>query len=342
MNLDIDISAEERHRGIYTVPVYTVDINAGGFFSLDELLAVIDKESILFDEIKVVVALSEAKGITEISDLKWKDEDYAFRTGTGSLGLFYTEIEAAAPFRPEDTEIGYSYNMKLKGGRFFELIPVGDDTKVSMKSDWAAPSFFGEYLPLTRDLREDGFTAEWSINALSRTYPSLFIPGVIDSGKIIGSSFGVQFFDPVNQYLKNERSVKYGFLFILIPFLTFVLFELLLRRKIHPVQYFLAGAGNIVFYLLLLSLSEHLGFNWAYLIAAVSVTVLLSAYAGMVIQKSSKGLIMGAVLSVSYLYLFSVLQSEDYALLFGSIGLFAAVALVMFLTRKIKWYNESE
>ena len=148
--------------------------------------------------------------------------------------------------------------------------------------------------------------------------------------------------EPVTAYTKNSRTAKYGLLFLIIPFSVFFLFEIITRRRIHPIQYLMAGLGNVVFYLLLLSLSEHLGFNAAYLLSATGVITLVTLYARSILGKGSRGWIMAPILAVCYGYLFVVLQSEDYALLLGSLGLFLLVGTVMFLTRKIDWYGKQE
>jgi inner membrane protein len=209
-----------------------------------------------------------------------------------------------------------------------------------MDSDWPAPSFFGTYLPTERNLREDGFDSRWEISYISRNLPDSVRGDGLVNIDFSEWDFGVRIVEPVWIYLKNERSVKYSWFFLVIPFMTFFLFEILLKKRIHPVQYFLAGSADIVFYLLLLSLSEHLmNFNTAYWIAASAVTVLISVYSCGILKSWKKGVLMLPVLSVSYLFLFTVLQSEDYALLLGSVGLFIIVGFLMFLTRKVKWYG---
>ena len=219
------------------------------------------------------------------------------------------------------------------------FLPLGEETTVNVDSPWVSPSFTGAFLPEKRVLDSEGFEASWYILSLARGYPQQWIRGEIDPYTLLTSGFGVDLMIPVDSYLKTQRSVKYGILYIFLPFVTFFLFEVFLREKIHPLQYLLVGFAVCLFYLLLLSLSEHLGFGPAYLLASLAVAALISFYSCTVLTTWRKGIIMAPVLVSAFGFLYVLLQSEDYALLIGSLGLFAILAAVMVITRKVDWYG---
>jgi inner membrane protein involved in colicin E2 resistance len=230
----------------------------------------------------------------------------------------------------------------MNGGAAMSVMPVGRQTDVAIRSDWPSPSFYGSSLPAERDYSEEGFSARWSVNYLSRSLPTVVVLRAGQSGGAYTDPLGVFLFRPDDPYKRNERGFKYAWLFLIVPFLTFFLFEVIRKRRIHVVQYLLAGSTDVVFYLLLLSLSEQMTFMAAYLVTAVAITVLLSAYGTTVLRGFREGLLLGTILGIGYGYLAVVLQSEDYALLLGSVGLFVVLATVMYLTRNITWYGTEE
>jgi len=219
------------------------------------------------------------------------------------------------------------------------FLPLAGETDVFISSDWVAPSYQGNYLPSEQSLNENGFEAMWQISNLSRGIPLFWIGELMDDGNFYNSFFGVDFLKVLDRYGKNERAVKYTILFIIIPFLTLFLFEVFWKMGIHPVQYLLAGTGNVIFYLLLLSLSEHMNYNLAYLIGALAVTSMMFLYSCSLVKEVKKALYMIPVMVLSYLYLFITLQSEDWALLIGSVGAFLIIGVIMFITRNVDWYG---
>jgi inner membrane protein len=340
--IDGDLRVEERKRGIFKVPVYTAELGISGDFSTGEITDFLASRGYRAKEAMIVISLGSNRGISSITDLKYGGQEYPFQAGGATLNLFQGEIIASVPLPAESKTIPFSLNMTLKGGRAFTTLPLGKETRVYLTSDWPAPSFNGAFLPEKREYGEDGFQAEWVISHISRNTPGSFPEGWTDpySSNLLEGTFGVQLFQAVDQYTRNERAIKYGILFVLIPFITFFLFEILTRKRIHPFQYFLSGAANIIFYLLLLSLSEHVGFNGAYLISAAAITALMTFYAFSVLGEKKKGILMLPIQLFSWLYLYFSLQSEDYALLIGATGLFLILVFVMFITRKIRWYQD--
>ncbi len=232
------------------------------------------------------------------------------------------------------------YHFKLAiavgGSGQLAFLPVGRETSVGLLSSWKSPSFSGAFLPDQRTVDTTGFRATWSIPFFARSFPQAFGPDFTGES-LRASAFGVDLLLPVDTYRKTDRSLKYGGLFVLLTFLTFLLFEIFDGRRLHPIQYLLVGFAMSIFYLLLLSLGEHLPFRLAYLIAAAAVTLLISGYARAILgsRRGSAGLF--GVLTLLYAFLCVLLESEDYALLVGSLALFAVLSLVMYLTRHLDW-----
>jgi inner membrane protein len=237
-------------------------------------------------------------------------------------------------------EIPFVVKIDLKGTQQINFQPGGRTTTVRLASTWPHPAFAGAFLPDRSRISDAGFDAEWRLSHLGRGYPQAWRdedmrPQQIEQAAV-ASRFGVQLITPVDVYHRAERSTKYGALFILLTFCTFFVVELLQRRRLHPVQYLLVGAALCLFYLLLLSLSEHIGFGAAYLAAAVATIAVIGMYAGHVL--GGQGVRTVAGLSLLYGFLYVLLQLEDYALLVGSVSLFLILATVMYATRRVNWY----
>lgn len=239
----------------------------------------------------------------------------------------------------DNRSFDFSLPLELNGsiGAFFA--PFGRDTEVQLSSNWSSPSFQGMWLPASRTVNRDGFQATWSIPFLSRDYPQNWRFWSNFENVISLSLFGVDMISPVDHYRMSQRSVKYQILFLVLTFVTLWLFEVLVKVRIHPVQYLLTGAGMCLFYLLELSLAEHFGFILAYTIASAAIVILITSYSAAILKSTKRALIVGAVVTLLYLYLYILLMIEDYALLVGSIGLFIVLATIMFLTRKVDWYS---
>ena len=242
--------------------------------------------------------------------------------------------------------------MVIQGGESLRMIPLGEDSSLSIKADWPSPSFQGGYLPVTRTLNSGGFEAEWQISRLSRNIPVSWTRMESIRSELRSTSFGVDFFQALDHYDLNTRAAKYAILFLIIPFLCLFLFETLLCRNggpenggylssggIHPVQYLLSGIGNLVFYLLLLSFSEHLPFAAAYWIASPSTALMMGLYSRYLLKTWGRSLLMTLMMILCYAFLYFTLQSEDWALLIGSVGAFVITGAVMFFTRKLDWYG---
>ncbi len=337
------LQPERRHRGIFETVVYHSDLHVDGAFARPDFSAWnIPPEDILWNEAVVTVGISDLRGVRGNPVLKWSGRDVAFSGGTGDARLWPTGLTAPTLIPPEGASFPFSFTLSLNGSEEICFLPVGGETLVELTSPWPDPSFSGAFLPERRTVTPAGFTARWTISSLARSYPQKWRENSAEEnanalGAMNASAFGVGLFSPVGHYQKTERSMKYGALFILLTFLTFFLYELLSPVMLHPVQYFLVGGALCLFYLLLLSISEHAPFAVAYAIGSIATVALISSYSAAILRSRLRVLGLAGILALLYSYLYVLLQLEDWALLMGSIGLFLILALVMYTTRRVDW-----
>jgi inner membrane protein len=335
---------ERRHRGIFESVLYRAQLKMEGDFARPDFSAWnVAPEDVLWNEAVVTIGISDLRGIHSSPVMQWNDRSLTFAGGTGDPKLWLTGLTASNPFASGEPAPRYKFSVSLalNGSEQIGFYPLGGETIVEMTSAWKDPSFMGAFLPESRSIRPDGFSARWSISSLARSYPQKWRDWGDDSATALAavppSAFSVGLFSPVSHYQQTERSLKYGALFIILTFVTFFLYELLSPVLLHPVQYFLVGGALCLFYLLLLSISEHAQFAVAYTIASVATVTLISAYSAALLQSAARVLGLFGVLSLLYGYLYVLLQLEDWALLMGSVGLFLILALVMFATRRVDW-----
>jgi inner membrane protein len=329
-----------RH-GIFHVPVYEALLHAEGTFARPDFAALeIDESDVLWDKAAVLIKASQPKGLREGINVNWNGVVSAVSPLTGTSDLLGTNLSAPVPMSgsKDRTEFAFQFSIKAAGSQDLEFLPLGNDTHVHLESDWPHPNFSGDYLPTDRTVTEKGFSADWQVSGLGRNLPQQFKRSELRTEALSVPSFQTAFMKPVDVYQLSDRAAKYSVLFIFLTFLGFFLFEILGRLKVHPVQYLLVGFALCLFYLLLLSLSEHIPFAASYGTAAAATVALITAYMSRLL-KFRKTLLLSSVLSGLYAYLYNLLRAEDGSLLMGSIGLFAILALVMFLTRKIDWYS---
>ena len=210
-----------------------------------------------------------------------------------------------------------------------------------MSSPWENPSFMGNYLPISREISKNGFTASWKILNLGRSFPrTLYSSKGESQTQILGNSqFGVGFYAAVDAHRMSDRALKYEIFVIALTFLVFAMFEVFSKIRVHSIQYLLVGAALVLFYLLLLSLSEHLGFSVAYLFASLTVLGLVCGYSRSILRKGSGASTVGLSLSLLYGFFYTLLQEQDYSLLIGTLGLTLILGFLMYLTRNIDWYR---
>ena len=299
-------------------------------------------DDLLWSEAVLAMGVSDLRGTTAEPTLTWGNATISFAPGTGSE-LLDNGIHARVPMDPANlAPTAFSLDLVLNGSRSIALAPTGKTTTFEVASSWPHPSFSGAYLPAERTLRDDGFEASWTVSYLGRDYPQAWTSadGCVSSlGRRIGDSqFGVSLISPVDFYLKSERSVKHGALLIVLIVATIFVVEIVAPLRIHLVQYALVGFALCLFYLLLLSLSETLGFFAAYGLAAAMSTGLITVYLANALASRKRAAIIAGVLAAVYGYLYIILQLEAFALVSGALGLFVALAAVMYATRNVDWY----
>ena len=334
------MATETRYFGIYEMPVYTSRTRILGHYSKDDLNKLEDKyPNIEWTKARLVLPVEDVRGIREISELTIADKKLDFIPSThGDSQL--PGVEAAIELdNPGQNNLSFSLEINLSGSKQLNYLPLARTSLITLESDWSSPSFTGSYLPIERNIDASGFQAEWKILGLNRSFGQNWRDNNVDEKQIKTAAFGISLYQPADLYQQNTRSVKYAVLFIALTFMAFFLFEIFYGLRLHPVQYFFTGGALSTFYLLLLALSEHINFSIAYLISSISITILMSGYSMAILKQRSRGLLVGIMTAIIYSFLFFLVQSEQNSLLFGSIGFFAALSLMMYLTRNIDWYQ---
>jgi len=339
LNINGNISPRVRYRGIYEVIVYNSKINLSGRFSKPNFEDwEIEKNNIVWEEAFISIGLSDLRSIQEAVSVKWNDKQYFFDSGVESNDVIQEGISSRIPIIYSDTNkdiAEFSLDLDINGSSSLNFTPLGKVTNANLKSKWKNPSFVGAFLPDSREINVDGFIATWKVLHLNRSYPQQF-KGSIQG--IYESSFGVNLIVPVNEYQKSMRSAKYAVIFITLTFLIFFFVQILNGIKMHPIQFIIVGLALCVFYTLLIALSEHIAFVFSYFISSVAIVGLITFYANSIFKNKKLTILLCLILSMLYLFIFSIIQLEDYALLMGSIGLFLVLAVIMYLSRKIDWY----
>ncbi|MDA3840321.1 MAG: cell envelope integrity protein CreD [Patescibacteria group bacterium] len=363
--LDIsgDINSEMLNRGIYDVVVYETGLAFKGEFSqpsFDELK--IKPEDVIWEDALISVGIPDVRGINENIDILWNEKKLDAKPGLGvNIYLGGNTIDQFDPRKPVsmiETAVNnngsginakvplgadvfekykFSFAISLNGSQDLNFVPLGTETNVALTSSWQSPSFIGSFLPDERTVGEDGFTANWKILEYNRSIPQGWIGDNIQD--FSSSKFGVNMFVPVDEYQKNTRSIKYAIMLIALTFLIFFFAEAMNKIKVHPIQYILVGLAIVLFFSLLLSLSEHTSFNYAYLISATITAIMITVYSKHIFKNNRLTILQGGILLIVYLFMYTIIQLEDYALLVGSIGLFVILAIVMYISRKINWYE---
>jgi inner membrane protein len=332
-----DIFPEERKRSIYKVLLYKTSLQFTGQFKLqwpsDINVANLD--------------LSSAKLCFAFNDFKGIEEDLSIVMGSSNLKMTaglpvddFGKIGLSAPIDLNGTDLNtgtpFSMNIKIKGSERLHFTPLASSSSFNVRSSWANPSFDGEMLPNERTTTDSGFNAMWKFNQANLPFATVMKQGTVAQNKM---AFGVSLVQPADQYAKTMRSVKYAILVIGLTFALFFIIELMQRKPLHPIQYVLVGLALVIFYALLLSLSEYIVFDYAYALAALATILLIVLYAHGHFKNIKTSALLFCLLAVLYAFIFVLIRLEDTALLVGSIGLFIVLALVMYASRKINWYG---
>lgn len=337
-----EVSSEPRSRGIYQALLYHSRNQFSGHFQVPANYGIsADWADYVFDTPYLSVGISDIRGIESSLQLRWNEQTLAFTPGSGEL-LLESGVHADLPLpSTAGQQLAFTFDLALQGTRQLALSPLGRDSQWQMRADWPHPSFVGQFLPQRREVTAEGFTAHWQSSFFATNYEER-LQACLGHRHCLSDSdnpFAVSFINPVDQYLKSERAIKYALLFIALTFAGFFLFEVLKRLAVHPMQYGLVGLALALFYLLLLSLAEHVPFALAYLLAAAACVLLLGIYLSAVLRSAWRGGAFALALGLLYGLLYVLLDAEDYALLMGSLLVFGLLAGVMLLTRRLDWYS---
>lgn len=363
LKVDGNVETQIRSRGIYDVPVYSGSLQITGSFPSQYAIPSDIRELLRWGDAYIVVGVSDMRGVAEAVSVNWNGRNIVLNPGTQSE-VIATGMHAPVPIDASKINDGssgelatFSMDLNLRGSSSLLIWPIAKKTQVHITSDWAHPSFVGDFLPETHTITASGFEAAWQVLDLNRNLPSTWtseqaieLSDYVNGPRTVGpyietvegqsALFGVDFYVPVDIYQQAERSAKYGVAVITLVFTMIFFAEVTSRRKIHPVQYGLVGFALVVFYTLLLSLSEHIGFGWAYLVASIAIVAMISSFCLSIMRSKSKALQIGGLLSVWYLFVYVLLRLQDFALLLGSVALFVILGIIMYVSRKIEWYAQ--
>ncbi len=336
------LKPEIRYRGIYKHVVYVSHFDAQGAFSLDSLKPLqLNPKGLIWKKAAVIMGLHDTKGIQGQPRLVWNGKPVELLPGTMDSVLSKAGLHADVALQPQNGIIPYQFQLVLRGSKAFSIQPIGKQTHIAMSAPWAAPGFTGAPLPTTRQINEHGFTATWDVPYFTRNMTQAFLASEKTGELFRNTAVGSTLLIPADIYQQSERAVKYGILFLLMTFSTFFLFEVLAKCRVHPMQYLFIGCALCLFFLLLISLSEAIGFLWAYIGGSVAVIVMISLYTLAIARLQQRPLhwMIAGVLTGLYAYLYILLQLEDWSLLFGALGLFVFLGSMMYFTRNINWYQ---
>ena len=341
LTTDVSLAVQMRRYGIYDAPVFVATVKLDGSFRAEDLAQFKQASNAQWQGSKAELRLpiSDLRGLQEISELRINGRPTRFDSSADRLGQWPNVVVPIDLDALGNQPIHVEISLKLAGTESLQLLPLARSTDVTMRAPWRDPSFVGAALPLEHQLDAKGFSAHWHLLDLNRSYGQHWTDDGDGMDKSLqASTFGVQLYQPVDVYQRNERAGKYGLLFIAMTFVAFFLFEVLKRLRVHPVQYLLVGAALATFYVVLLALSEQIGFGAAYAVAAAAVVLIIGGYATAVLRARRAGLLLGGVIALIYAMLYGLIAAEQYALLIGALVLLVMVALMMYLTRRIDWY----
>lgn len=336
--IDVNVPVESRHRGIFTVPTYRGELTVQATFDGNRLTALGSQSNEMDFSRAELVMLFTYGSAPSSNGLVWNgtalttSQDDVAREKNSAV---VARVDASALGAGKRVEL--SWKLAAQGISRLEVAATSAKSKLSMHSPWPGPSFVGDVLPTHRSVGPAGFEANW--DSVGSRLPELSIGTSLPTPILAVPTVGVRLVDPVDHYTKVERSVKYAALVILLTFAVFALFELTTKLRVHPVQYVFIGCALVLFYLLLLSTSEHTGFTVAYAIAATATTGLVGAYTSAVLRAKKRAAVVSVELAATYGILYVIMSAESFALLAGATMLFVVLATIMFVTRKIDWYT---
>ncbi len=334
-NVDADIL----HRRIFDAVVYRTELAITGHFEPDDLQKLgLREDAIQWSRARLMVGLSDLRGLKV--DPRFVINGRAIPSETGDAGMpFNTGVFATPGLTADTRNFDFSFRISMNGSRQLSFLHLGKQTRVVLKGNWPTPKYEGRVLPDKRTLHGAQFTADWTLLGYNRPFPQQWTDKQVDladSAKLSAAAFGVSLLLPVDPYQKNMRATKYAILVVLLTFVALFFTELIGKYRFHFLHYLLVGAAMVIYYTLLLSFSEQVGFAIAYLIASVATVVLVSVFVASLTRWRSVAPVFAATLSSFYGFIYMIIQLEDFALLAGSLGLFVIIGVLMFVTSKMR------
>ena len=337
--LDVTTETEARYKGLYKAQVLKSQGRWRLRFEVPAARGTSLKREVMTQQNAwLAMGISDARGIIGAPAVTWQGTSVPVRPGTEFVGLAQGLHVSLGPWQDQTAQtIDAIVTMSWLATGAINVAPLGKRTQVNVQSAWQHPSFQGSFLPVDKTIGDSGFRATWDVTHYASQNDRL-----LKTGNPALENFGVRFIEPVNIYLQAERAVKYGVLFVALTFAAFFLIEILKRVPLHPLQYGLVGLALAIFFLLIVSLSEHMPFGQAYAAATCACLGLLTYYIGHALRSARRGIGFGLLFGLLYLALYGLLLSEDNALVLGSVLMFVALAVVMVLTRRVDWYRLAE
>ena len=334
LSVEAKVIPEKRYRGIYSTIVYKTNLKIHGSFSNQKIKEIFSDPSI--KESYLSININDPRGIQENVIVKWNNIEQTVIPGLKDKNIFTNGFHSDISINKDQPDSVFEINLTLNGVDEINFVPVGKNTEVKISSTWNDPSFTGNFLPSQREINDKGFTATWNVNHFNRQFPQEWSQSTYDISK---DKFGVKFYIAADEYQQTMRSSKYGLLLIIFTFVSFFLVEVFSGKAIHPIQYLLIGLSLIIFYSMLLALSEYILFQYSYLIAGSLVIGLITHYTKSIYKNRNIVLSISAMLISFYGFVYVLLQLQDYSLLLGNIVLFLILAAIMFFTRKVNWFE---
>lgn len=373
-DINTEVKPESLKRGIYSAVVYNATIDVKGDFSGYNLKDLsVENNQINWSKAKLIFGIEDVKGLSEKPELLFAGKKYGFEVNNQLFKLFPNNMVADIPLENiEGSKASFSINLQIRGSKSLNFLPLANQTNIDAKGNWTNPSFNGGYLPEDRKVTENTFEANWGIPSFSRKIPlqwtvansriynfsgismtedrsysmteSAVAPNYGNTVNEIEQSTDldmvqINFLPEINNYQKINRVAKYGILVIVLTFASLFFTEIIKKQRVHLIQYILIGAAMVLFYSLLLAISEHLGFNLAYLIAGLATVILISTFIKMITKDNKTALLFAGILSVFYTFIFVLMQLRDYSLIVGTVGIFIILAVLMRVSTKVNWFQ---
>lgn len=342
LNVDANVKTQEKHRSNYESVLFSSAMNFKGSYPVPDFSGKeISDADIQWEKATVIIETNNIKGIKGEVAIKIGNQKLTFEPATDN-NKSSRDIFNALETRPfniknlyaQNTVVPFNLDINFNGSEYIKIVPIGKQTNATMTSNWNSPGFQGNFIPEDKTITDNGFKADWKISFLNRPFVQQYFGSLPNLSEY---SFDVDFVIPVDQYQQSERAAKYGFLVIGLTFLVFFLIQTISKINIHIFQYCMIGLALIMFYTLLISITEHSSFTLAYIIAGAAVVVMIALYSASILKNVKFPVLIAVSLSALYTFIYVIIQLENYALLVGSIGLFLILGTVMYISRKIDW-----